>query len=49
MFVFRTLGKMLLGGVQAADLILLPDGEAWKLQTRTTAKGKIITRTKLYS
>lgn len=49
MFVFRTLGKMLLGGAQAADLILLADGDVWKVQTRTSPKGKVITRTKLYS
>lgn len=48
MFVLRSLGKLLMGGSQAADLLLLEVGELWKLQSKVGPKGPLINRTKVY-
>lgn len=49
MFVLKSLGKLLLGGSQAADILVLEQGELWKLQHRFTGKGTVISRTRVYS
>lgn len=48
MFVLKSLGKLILGGSNAADLLVLEDGWLWKLESGVTRKGLVLSRSLMY-